>query len=47
MDENALNTTTAKQLYKFAEMNGFTKRPFEDVLNEYLTTKEIAESYGT
>lgn len=45
MDENVLNTITAKQLYRFAEINGFFKRSFEDVLNEYLTTKKVAEAY--
>lgn len=29
----------------FAEINGMMKWPFEVVYNEYLTTKEVAESY--
>lgn len=41
-----LETISAKQLHHFAETNGFLNRSFGDVLNEYLTTKEVAESYG-
>lgn len=34
-----------KQLIHFAEINGMMNWPFEEVYNEYLTTKEVAESY--
>ena len=44
--QDNLKNITAKQLYHFAKINGFLNHSFEDVLNEYLTTKEVAESYG-
>ena len=32
-------------LVHFAKINGMMDWAFEDVLNEYLTTKEVAEAY--
>ena len=34
-----------EHIIHFAEINGMMDWAFEDVLNEYLTTKEVAESY--
>ena len=40
-----MNKNDLYNLTHFAEMNGMMDWAFEDVLNEYLTTKEVAESY--
>lgn len=40
-----MNKNDLYNLTHFAEMNGMMNWAFEDVLNEYLTTKEVAESY--
>ena len=40
-----MNREELNNLIHFAEMNGMMDWTFEDVLNEYLTTKEVAESY--
>ena len=34
-----------QDILHFAEVNGMMDWPFVDVVNEYLTTKEVAESY--
>ena len=34
-----------QDILHFAEINGMMDWPFFDVVNEYLTTKEVAESY--
>lgn len=38
-----MNKEDLKAIISFAKANGMMKWAFEDVLNEYLTTKEIAE----
>lgn len=40
-----MNKKDLKAIISFAEANGMMDWAFEDVLNEYLTTKEVAESY--
>lgn len=35
-----------EHIIHFAEMNGMMDWAFEDVLNEYLTTKEVAALVG-
>lgn len=40
-----MNKEDLKAIISFAKANGMMKWAFEDVLNEYLTTKEVAESY--
>lgn len=40
-----MNREQLNSLIHFAGMNGMMDWAFEDVLNEYLTTKEVAESY--
>lgn len=40
-----MNREEFNNLIHFAEINGMMEWAFEDVLNEYLTTKEVAESY--
>lgn len=47
-DSLIINKVTREELNNlihFAEINGMMEWAFEDVLNEYLTTKEVAESY--
>ena len=34
-----------QDILHFAEINGMMDWPFFDVVNEYFTTKEVAESY--
>lgn len=38
-----MNKKDLKAIVSFAKANGMMNWTFEDVLNEYLTTKEIAE----
>lgn len=40
-----MNKKDLKAIISFAEANGMMDWAFEDVFNEYLTTKEVAESY--
>lgn len=40
-----MNKEDLKAITSFAKANGMMNWAFEDVLNEYLTTKEVAESY--
>ena len=40
-----MNKKDLKAIISFAEANGMMDWAFEDVLNEYLTTKEVAEAY--
>ena len=40
-----MNKKDLKAIISFAEANGMMDWALEDVLNEYLTTKEVAESY--
>lgn len=40
-----MNKKELEALVHFAKINGMMDWAFEDVLNEYLTTKEVAEAY--
>lgn len=40
-----MNRDNLKHILHFAEINGMLDWPFETVVNEYLTTKELAEDY--
>lgn len=40
-----MNREELNNLIHFAEINGMMEWPFKEVYNEYLTTKEVAESY--
>lgn len=40
-----MNNKDLNAIISFAKANSMMDWAFEDVLNEYLTTKEVAESY--
>ena len=40
-----MNKKELEALVHFAKINGMMDWAFEDVLNEYFTTKEVAEAY--
>lgn len=42
---NKMNIEELNNIIHFAEINGMMKWTFIDVLNEYFTTKEVAEDY--
>lgn len=42
-----MNEKDLKAIISFAKANGMMNWAFEDVLNEYLTTREIAEDIET
>lgn len=41
----ALTEEDLQHILHFAEINGMLEWPFEDVIDEYLATKEVAEAY--
>lgn len=41
----AIDNAELQRILHFAEINGIMNWPFDEVYNEYLTTKDVAESY--